>query len=132
MNLYQRVALANPKGAREVISSYGYEIRTNDLSRALKLLVSNEGEQALRSIVGIHPDKEIILECFGSVEKPHQHEDDCDCKKNKQTEISENYANSYMNAVGKMTEAQKESQLTNSFLMVSAVLILGALLIRQK
>lgn len=131
MNLYQRVALANPKAAREVITSYGYEIRTNNLSQALKLLVSHEGEEALRSIVAIHPDKEIILECFGSTEKPHK-DDDCECKKNNKTEISESYANNYMNAVGKMTEAQKEAQLTNTFLMVSAVLILGALLIRNK
>lgn len=120
-SLYTRVAASNPSGAKAVIKRYGYEIRTNNLAQALKQLVAAEGEPALRSIVDIHPDKEIILECYAPAK------DDCDCKeKDKSSERD------YLNAVGKMTDAQRENQLTNTFLIVSAVMVLGALIIRNK
>jgi len=133
MNLYQRIALADPQGAREVIKSYGYDIRTSNLPQALRMLVGAEGENALRSIVDLHPDKEIILECFAkdeaNVAKPSKHDhDDCQCKKANNVAQVE----SYMNAVGTMTEAQKQTQQTNTFLIISAVLILGALIIRNQ
>jgi len=122
MSLFTRVAAANPIGAKSVIKSYGYDLRTNNLPQALKQLVAAEGEPALRSIVDIHPDKAIILECFA----PTPVKEDCHCKeKDKDTDKY------YMNAVGKMTDAQRESQLTNSFLIVSAVMILGALIIKN-
>lgn len=120
-SLYTRVAAANPNGAKSVIKSYGYEIRTNNLAQALKQLVAAEGEPALRSIVDIHPDKELILECYAPAK------DDCGCK-----DKEKNHDKDYLNAVGKMTDAQRENQLTNTFLIVSAVMVLGALIIRNK
>jgi hypothetical protein len=133
MNLYQRIALANPQGAREVIKSYGYDIRTSNLPQALRMLVGAEGENALRSIVNIHPDKEIILECFAKndidMTKATKHDhDDCGCNKTK----SQPMESSYLNAVGNVTEAQKQTQLTNTFLIVSAIMVLGALIIKNQ
>ena len=122
-SLYTRVAAANPNGAKSVIKSYGYEIRTNNLAQALKQLVAAEGEPALRSIVDIHPDKELILECYAPTKEKKE---DCGCK-----EKEKSYEKEYLNAVGKMTDAQKENQLTNTFLIVSAVMVLGALIIRN-
>lgn len=123
MNLYQRVATANPSGARSVIHKYGYEIRTKNLSQALRMLVGAEGEPALRDIVAIHPDKDLILECYADTKKADHKDDDCKCK-DKQEQ-------NYLNAAGQLTEAQKQTQLTNTFLIVSAVMILGALIIRN-
>ena len=123
MNLYQRVATANPSGARNIIHKYGYEIRTNNLPQALRMLVGAEGEPALRDIANIHPDKELILECFAEAKKADHKDDDCKCK--------DKHEHSYMNATGQLTQAQKETQLTNTFLIVSAVMILGALIIRN-
>jgi hypothetical protein len=122
MNLYQRVALANPQGARNVIKSYGYEIRTNNLPNALRMLVSAEGEPALRSIVDIHPDKDLILECYQKEEK----KEDCKCK-----DGHSNMDAHFYNAAGTITEAQKQSELTKTFLIVSTVLILGSLIIKN-
>jgi hypothetical protein len=132
MNLYQRVALANPKGAREVIKSYGYDIRTNNLPNALRMLVSAEGEPALRSIVNIHPDKEIILECFGKQGEEHKHED-CKCKDKHKEDNKDKMSMDahYLNAAGYITEAQKQSDLTKTFLIVASVMILGSLIIKQ-
>lgn len=123
MNLYQRVATANPKGAKAVINQFGYEIRTNNLPQALKMLVSNEGEPALRAIVDIHPDKELILECCGN-DTSSIKKDDSVAKNNNQ--------DMYFNAVGQqMTEAQKSTQLTNTFLIASTFIILTALILKN-
>jgi hypothetical protein len=125
MSLYTRVASSNPSGAKAVIKSYGYDLRTNNLPHALKQLVAAEGEPALRSIVDIHPDKEIILECYAPSKE------DCGCK---ETEKHKDTDTHFLNAVGQvsqMTQAQKENQLTNTFLIVSAVMVLGALIIKN-
>jgi hypothetical protein len=124
MNLYQRVASANPKAAKGVINQFGYEIRTNNLPQALKMLVSNEGEPALRAIVDIHPDKELILECCANDTSSITKEDSSVAKNNQQE--------MYFNAVGQqMTEAQKSTQLTNTFLIASTFIILTALILKN-
>jgi hypothetical protein len=124
MNLYQRVASANPKGAKGVINQFGYEVRTNNLPQALKMLVSAEGEPALRAIVDIHPDKDLILECYA--------EDKSAIKKDDNASSSRNNNELYFNAVGQqMTEAQKSTQLTNTFLIASTFIILTALILKN-
>ena len=126
MNLYQRVALSNPNAAKGIIKNFGYEIRTNNLAHALRLLVANEGEEALRAVVEIHPDKDLILECYQ--ENKTTKKEDCGCK-DKHDKKEE--GNMYLNAVGQMTEAQKQTQLTNTFLIAASILILGALIIKN-
>jgi hypothetical protein len=37
----------------------------------------------------------------------------------------------YLNAAGSITEAQKQSDLTKTFLIVASVMILGSLIIKQ-
>jgi hypothetical protein len=119
MNLYQRIAIANPQGAKNVIRNFGYEIRTNDLPQALRLLVKQEGEPALRAIVDIHPDKDLILECYQD--------------NGKASNAIEKTSNDlYLNAVGtQLTQAQKETQLTNTFLIASTFIILTALILKN-
>ena len=124
MNLYQRVATANPREAKSVINKFGYEIRTNNLPQALKMLVSAEGEPALRAIVDIHPDKDLILECFA--------EDKTVIKKDDATNYSNPHYDMYLNAAGQqLTEAQKTTQLTNTFLIASTLIILTALILKN-
>jgi len=130
MNLYQRVALSNPTAAKGVINNFGYDIRTNNLAHALRLLVANEGEEALRQIVEIHPDKDLILECYQET-KMGKKEGDCGCK-DKHHKHEEHKDLMYANATGQLTEAQKQTQLTNTFLIAASILILGALLIKNK
>lgn len=121
MNLYQRVASGNPSAAKSVINRFGYEIKTRDLAFALKQLVSAEGEPALRAIVEIHPDKEVILECF----QPSAPD---------KVIATNDLNNSFLNAAGNMmmSEAQKQAQLTNTFLVASCILILGALILKNQ
>lgn len=129
MNLYQRVALSNPTAAKGVIKNFGYDIRTNNLAHALRLLVANEGEEALRAVVAIHPDKDLILECYQ--ENKTTKKEDCGCN-DKHGKKDDSKDLLYYNAAGQMTEAQKQAQLTNTFLIAASILILGALLIKNK
>jgi hypothetical protein len=123
MNLYQRVAIANPKEAKSVINQFGYEIRTNNLPQALRMLVSSEGEPALRAIVNIHPDKDLILECFA--------EDKSSIRKDENQSSNSNI-DVFLNVVGQqLTEAQKSTQLTNTFLIASTLIILTALILKK-
>ena len=123
MNLYQIVAIANPKEAKSVINQFGYEIRTNNLPQALRMLVSSEGEPALRAIVNIHPDKDLILECFA--------EDKSSIRKDENQSSTSN-SDVFLNVVGQqLTEAQKSTQLTNTFLIASTLIILTALILKK-
>ena len=123
MNLYHRVAIANPKEAKSVINQFGYEIRTNNLPQALRMLVSSEGEPALRAIVNIHPDKDLILECFA--------EDKSSIRKDENQSSNSN-SDVFLNVVGQqLTEAQKSTQLTNTFLIASTLIILTALILKK-
>jgi hypothetical protein len=131
MNLYQRIALANPPAAKAVIQNFGYEIRTNNLPQALRMLVANEGEEALRAIVDIHPDKDLILECYEE-KMSGKKEEDCKCKDKHNHSHKNEMDVMYANATGQLTEAQKQAHLTTTFLIAASILILGALLIKNK
>lgn len=131
MNLYQRVALANPAASKAVIKNFGYEIRTNNLPHALRMLVANEGEEALKAIVEIHPDKELILECYQEKVSTKK-EEDCKCKDKHHKHEEKERDIMYANATGQMTEAQKQAHLTTTFMIAASILILGALIIKNK
>jgi hypothetical protein len=88
------------------------------------MLVSAEGEPALRAIVDIHPDKDLILECFA--------EDKASIQKDSSANSSNPNYDMYLNAAGQqITEAQKTTQLTNTFLIASTLIILTALILKN-
>jgi hypothetical protein len=87
------------------------------------MLVSSEGEPALRAIVNIHPDKDLILECFA--------EDKSSIRKDENQSSNSN-SDVFLNVVGQqLTEAQKSTQLTNTFLIASTLIILTALILKK-
>jgi len=66
MTIYEYIARSNPYGSAQVIQSYGYRIVDKKrMGDNLRQLVAQEGEGALRDIVALHPDKDIILEVYG-------------------------------------------------------------------
>jgi hypothetical protein len=66
MNVYQYIANNNPDAAYEVCKSYGYhDINTlDDLSQSLEICVANNGQDALKNIMELHPDKDALVELF--------------------------------------------------------------------
>jgi hypothetical protein len=66
MNVYQYIAENNPDAAYEVCKSYGYhDINTlEDLSHCLEMCVGNNGQEAFKNIMDLHPDKDALVELF--------------------------------------------------------------------
>jgi len=130
MSNFNDIAKRNPHGAQMVIQSFGYEIISNrDLGRSLNELVANEGEPALKKIMEIHPDKEIILELFGN--KEVEKKSGCGCGGN-----CAGKKDKFLNASGAQNEQPSEktnilAHQTNAILMVSALFIATALIIKK-
>lgn len=67
MTIYEYIARNNPIGAKRVIESFGYVVtQPKKMGDNLRMLVAQEGEPALKSVVDLHPDKDLILEVFGN------------------------------------------------------------------
>jgi hypothetical protein len=135
MSVYKYVAESNPTGTRNLIESFGYEITDKrDLGRSLSELVNNEGEPALKKIMDIHPDKNIILE-YNVTDKANNSSCNCDTCKAKH-----NHSN-YMNATGPENSVSTNSNTTNThlianqtnvILVVATIFIVGALILKNK
>src|SRR6056300_1321663 len=67
MTIYEYIAANNPVGAKRVIESFGYKvINPKSMGDNLRMLVAQEGEPALKSVVDLLPDKELIIEIYGN------------------------------------------------------------------
>jgi hypothetical protein len=66
LNVYQYIANNNPDAAYEVCKSYGYQNINNldDLSHCLEMCVANDGKEAFKNIMELHPDKDALVELF--------------------------------------------------------------------
>jgi hypothetical protein len=131
MSDFNDIARRNPKGAEMVITSFGYEIvDKRDLGRSLNELVANEGENALRKVMEVHPDKDLILELFSKKEKEQK---GCSCGSCSNRQMADMQ---YLNASGaQATQVASSNTLahqTNAILVVSALFIATALIIKNK
>ena len=125
-NVYTYIAKNNPKKAIELLDAYGYNYAdTPDLG--LSQLVTAKGEKALKKIMEIHPDKDIILECFGTETddlKPKSIQDNyCNCPSCR---IAMHKHDPYLNASGATTETvtnDKNNQNQNTLAMQTNIII---------
>lgn len=69
MTIYEYIARNNPIGAKRVIESFGYVVtQPKKMGDNLRMLVAQEGEPALKAVVDLHPDKDLILEVFSNTQ----------------------------------------------------------------
>lgn len=134
MSDYNDIAKRNPQGSVAVISSFGYEIldRSN-LGQSLNELIAQEGEPALRKVMEIHPDKDVILELFGT-NVTNEDKKDCGCSscKNKHKERNEHYMNATGNEAVTGTNSMTLAHQTNVILVVATLFIATALILKNK
>jgi hypothetical protein len=137
MDVFNYIAESDPRSCMMIIDSFGYDINTDKkLGQSLSELVNAVGEPALKKILDVHPDKEIILELFSNPE--HNEEKSCGCK--SCTSRKNNNHDHYMNVTGPESVASpKESQSsttlahqTNVILVVSALFIATALILKKQ
>ena len=69
MNIYEYRGRSNPTGSKQVIESFGYRVvNPKRMGDNLRMLVAQEGESALKAVVDLHPDKDLILELNAPVQ----------------------------------------------------------------
>ena len=129
--VYDYIANSNPQGAKDLCEAYGYRVTNpNSMSQNLKILVNNEGQDALESMMDLHPDKEIILEYFS---KPTPKEDatsNCGCLNNINTpQVLERF----LNASGKQdtSEAKALATNTNTIIFASCLVLAVAIIFKN-
>lgn len=66
IDVYEYIAENSPVESSLLISKYGYDMSQTDqsLGDSLAQLVDAEGETALKDVMSLHPDKDIILSLF--------------------------------------------------------------------
>lgn len=121
MDVYNYVAGASPIKAQGIINSFGYKVvDKNDMGGNLQSLVAKEGEPALKMIMESHPDKDVILELYGTSEG--------ECKTCRDSKIIENF----LNASGKEQSEAKKQDNTFSLVFLAGILALSFAIISKK
>ena len=134
MTVYDYIAESNPMEAKSICESYGYTVTNpKQMGRKLKSLVNNEGENALKSIMQLHPDKEILVEYFGMKAKKDKREKGCGCKDNtaKRLDTIEAFINAGGNNNGERSEAKMLASNTNTIIFASALVLAVAIIFKN-
>ena len=137
MSVYQYVADSDPRGTQRLIESFGYEITDQrNLGKSLSELVSSVGEPALKKVIDVHPDKDIILEYNVSVMPKTS---SCGCSSCK----SKGGHDKYMNASGNDNPADTGAVVntnntnilahqTNTILVLATLVIIAGIMLKNK
>jgi len=139
MNVYLYIAQNNPDAAYEICKKYGYfNINSIEgLANALQGIVAEHGQDSLKEILEIHPEKEVILEVFDDKKKVNEvpleevlqkvfdknkpvekEKSDCSCMKNADASVS---------AVPSTAVNQ-----TNTYILVGALIVSLAIISMKK
>jgi hypothetical protein len=126
MDVYKYIAESNPIVAQGIIESFGYE-HANTPDMGLSQVVAKVGEPALKKVMENHPDKELILEFFAEKQNAPI---SCGCGNRRQE--------GFLNASGLEVSKEKDNsssnmiaQQTNAMILVSALFIFTALMIKK-
>lgn len=130
--VYDYIAKSKPQDAKALIESYGYRVTNlHSMSQNLKTLVNAEGEEALQSLMSLHPDKDIILEYFSknSMSQDTLLSGSCQTKKGYAFE-------QFYNASGSQQENNSEAKAlasnTNTIIFASALFLAVAIIFKSK
>ena len=130
--MYEYIAINNPYGAMSVLKSYGLKIRDKrNLGSALRKLVAQEGEPALRRIADLHPDKELIMDVYSNADGSCN----CGCQnKSMGQDLKYNFVGADASTSvsnNQVSESTKLAMQTNAFLIVATIIIASAIITRK-
>lgn len=122
--MYEYVAMSNPREAKSLIESFGYRVTNpRTMGANLRMLVSQEGESALKAIAQMHPDRELILEaCGASKRESFMGVDGLINGTTTNTNQNQQDAN----------DSTKLAYQTNAMMIVVALIIASAIIVNQK
>lgn len=132
--VYDYIAKNNPQGAKSFCESYGYQVTNpHTMSQNLKTLVNNEGEDALLSLMNMHPDKEFILDIFSKPTEKEEKTSDCGCNKHN-VGSSPYLLEHFINASGRQndnSEAKALATNTNTIIFASCLVLAVAIIFKK-
>jgi|TARA_R110000803_G_scaffold149945_2_gene215402 hypothetical protein len=129
--VYDYIANSNPQGAKNLCEAFGYKVTNpSTMSENLKVLVNNEGESALESIMDLHPDKKIILEYFSKPTLKEDKTSNCGCANNINTP---HVLERFLNASGRQdnSEAKALATNTNTIIFASCLVLAVAIIFKN-
>ena len=142
MNLYLYIAENNPDAAYEICKKYGYfNINSiEELSNALQSIVVEHGQDSLKEILEIHPEKEVILEIFEDKKKvneaPIEEVLQKIFDKNKPVEKEKSDCSCMKNADGAVSDTTVATSAavnqTNTYILVGALIVSLAIISMKK
>ena len=76
MTVYEYISNVNPDAANQVCRKYGYyQIENSDeLAWCLRQIVADNGEEGLKKVMELHPEKDVLLELFEVKPEPKKEE----------------------------------------------------------
>lgn len=132
MDVYQYLAQSDPLAAKAICNKFGYRTINikdkSDLATALRTVVKEVGEPAVKEIMENHPDKEAILDMCSKTTEHFKSADGTSesvksgcggCKGCSQSKEKDHY----MNATGAGLAGQ-----TNTFIIAAALLLAVAII----
>ena len=128
--VYDYIAKNNPQGAKSFCEAFGYQVTNpRSMSQNLKTLVNNEGEDALLSLMEMHPDKDFILEIFSKPIEKEEKKSDCGCRNMGTPHLLEHF----INASGRKdsSEATALATNTNTIIFASALVLAVAIIFKN-
>jgi hypothetical protein len=142
MNLYLYIAENNPDAAYEICKKYGYfNINSiEELSNALQSIIAENGQDSLKEILEIHPEKEVILEIFEDKKKineaPIEEVLQKIFDKNKPLEKEKSDCSCMKNADGAVSTTNLATSTavnqTNTYILVGALIVSLAIISMKK
>lgn len=139
-DLYNYIAANNSGPAKAVLDKFGYDASSVDtvevLGAGLATMVKENGEPALKDLLSIHPDKEVIVQEFApasaAIPSPTG-KTGCGCGGCKG---GSNALESYLNKVGAPAPSNNGSNAMNvqhgNMLLIGGILILAVAIIVTK
>lgn len=127
MTLYDYCAIKNPRGAADVVSSYGIKPSSRhpkELATQLAVCVKRHGNEALERISDVHPDLSLFQKKLDGYKEKYKKESmsnasGCGCHSNASGETTSN-------------EPKTTTNNKNETLIMGGIILLGLALILRK
>ena len=127
MTIYEYIARNNPSGAKRVIESFGYVVtQPKKMGDNLRMLVAQEGEPALKAVVDLHPDKDLIMEVYGN---------QCGCKSGKESFLGADgiLQGAVLSNNQQQTDSNnKMAMQTNTLIIALSLLVVAGLIFKNR
>lgn len=140
-DLYNYVAANSPNDAKAVLDKYGYDASSVDtvevLGAGLATMVKENGEPALKSLLAIHPDREVLVQEFTPTSPAPATNGKSGCGCGGGCKGASNALESYLSKVGAPAPASNNSIGTmgvqhGNMLLIGGILILAVAIIVTK